>query len=100
MKILVADPIDNAGIEVLKSQASVDVKTGLKPEEIKNIIGDYEALIVRSETRATDEIIQAGKKLAKKCGVPDDYFSDPCPEFLSILRPKPGGTYVIRKREE
>jgi len=63
MKVLVADPIDKAGLEVLKSQVEVDIKTGLKPEELKSIIGDYEALIVRSETRANAEIIQAGKKL-------------------------------------
>src|SRR4030042_801244 len=63
MKILIADPLAQEGIEALKAQAEVDVKVGLKPEELKAIIGDYEALIVRSETKATAEIIQAGKKL-------------------------------------
>ncbi|MCJ7514760.1 MAG: phosphoglycerate dehydrogenase [Dehalococcoidia bacterium] len=63
MKILIADPVAEEGIEFLKTQAEVDVKLGLKPEELKAIIGDYEALIVRSETKATAEIIQAGKKL-------------------------------------
>jgi D-3-phosphoglycerate dehydrogenase len=63
MRILVADPVAKEGIEALKSQAEVDVKTGLKPEQLKEIIGDYEALVVRSETKATADIIQAGKKL-------------------------------------
>ncbi len=63
MKILVADPVAKEGIEALKAQAEVDVKIGLKPEELKSIIGDYEALIVRSETKATADIIRAGKKL-------------------------------------
>ena len=63
MKILVADPLAKEGLEVLSAQAEVDVKTGLKPDELKAIIGDYEALVVRSETKATAEIIQAGKKL-------------------------------------
>ncbi len=63
MKILVADPVAKEGIEVLQSQAEVDVKLGLKPDELKKIIGDYEALVVRSETKATADIIQAGKKL-------------------------------------
>lgn len=63
MKILVADPVAKEGVELLKSQAEVDVKVGLKPDELKAIIGDYEALVVRSETKATAEIIQAGKKL-------------------------------------
>lgn len=63
MKILVADPLAEEGVEVLKRQAEVDVKLKLKPEELKSIIGDYEALIVRSETKATADIIEAGKKL-------------------------------------
>jgi D-3-phosphoglycerate dehydrogenase len=41
----------------------VDVKTGLKPEELKSIIGDYHALIVRSATKVTAEIIDAAKNL-------------------------------------
>ena len=53
MKILVADPVAKEGIEALKAQAEVDVKVGLKPEELKAIIGDYEALVVRSETNST-----------------------------------------------
>ena len=64
MKVLIADPIAEEGIEALKAaKIDVDVKLGLKPEELKSIIGDYEALIVRSETRATAEVIQAGKRL-------------------------------------
>ncbi|MBM3148891.1 MAG: phosphoglycerate dehydrogenase [Chloroflexi bacterium] len=63
MKVLVADPMAEEGIEVLKRQVEVDVKLKLKPEELKSIIGDYEALIVRSETKATADIIEAGKKL-------------------------------------
>ena len=41
----------------------MDVKPGLKPEELISVIGDYEALIVRSQTKVTAEIIKAGKKL-------------------------------------
>ncbi len=63
MKVLVADPIAKEGIELLQRHVKVDVKTGLKPEELKSIIGEYDALIVRSETQVTPEIIEAGKKL-------------------------------------
>ena len=63
MKVLVADPIAQEGLEILKGKVDVDVKTGLKPEELIKIIGDYDALIVRSETQATPDIIKAGKKL-------------------------------------
>src|SRR3989339_20712 len=64
-KILVADPIADEGIEILKKQkdTEVDVKLKLAPEEIIAIIGDYDALVVRSETKATTPILEAAKKL-------------------------------------
>jgi D-3-phosphoglycerate dehydrogenase len=61
--VLVADPLAQEGIDLLKGCANVDVKTKLKPEEIKAIIGNYEALVVRSQTRVTADIIEAGNKL-------------------------------------
>jgi D-3-phosphoglycerate dehydrogenase / 2-oxoglutarate reductase len=63
MKVLVSDPIAKEGIEILKAQSNVDVKTGLKPEELLKIIGEYDALVVRSETKVTAEVMEAGKKL-------------------------------------
>src|SRR5512136_1351990 len=63
MKVLVADPIAPEGVEILKKSAEVDVKTGLKPEELLTIIGEYEGLMVRSETKVTAKVIEAGKKL-------------------------------------
>lgn len=63
MKILITDPVPDEGIDILRSTAEVDIKTGLKPEEIKAIIGNYEALLVRSQTKVTGDIIEAGKKL-------------------------------------
>ena len=63
MKVLITDPISDEGIDILRSHAQVDVKVGLTPEEIIPIIGDYEALVVRSQTRVTAQIIEAGKKL-------------------------------------
>ena len=52
-KILVADNIADEGIAVLSSEATVDVKLGLKPKELAGIIGDYDALVVRSEAKVT-----------------------------------------------
>ena len=63
VRILISDPIASEGVELLKAQADVDVKTGLKPQELVEILGDYDALIVRSETKVTSEIIRAGKRL-------------------------------------
>ena len=63
MKILISDPLSEEGIELLRHHAQVDVKTELSPKELISIIGDYEALVVRSQTKVTAEVIQAGKKL-------------------------------------
>lgn len=63
MRILVADPIAEEGIQVLRSCAQVDVKTKLELEQLKAIIGDYDALIVRSQTKVGAEVIELGKKL-------------------------------------
>jgi D-3-phosphoglycerate dehydrogenase / 2-oxoglutarate reductase len=62
-KVLVSDPIDQAGIDILSQVAQVDVKTGLKPEELIAIIGDYDAIMIRSETRMTKDVILAASKL-------------------------------------
>jgi len=63
MKVLIADPVSEEGIDILRPHAQVDVKTGLGPEELISIISDYEALVVRSQTQVTARIIGAGKKL-------------------------------------
>jgi len=63
MKVLIADPIADEGIEILRPVAEVDVRTGLKTEELVAIIGDYEGLLVRSQTQVTAEVIAAGTKL-------------------------------------
>jgi len=62
-KVLVSDPIDGAGIDILSQVASVDVKTGLPPAQLLEIIGDYDAILIRSGTKLTPDIIEAGKKL-------------------------------------
>ena len=62
-KVLVSDPINQAGIDILSQVAQVDVKTNLSPEELVGIIPEYDALMIRSGTRVTQEIIEAGKQL-------------------------------------
>ena len=64
MKVLIADRIANQGIDILKnSGAQVDIKLKLEPEELTSIIGNYDALVVRSQPRVTADVIRAGKKL-------------------------------------
>lgn len=63
MKVLVADPIAQEGIEALRAHAEVDVKLGMSPDELIAIIGEYDALVVRSDTQVSKEVIEAGEKL-------------------------------------
>src|SRR3989338_366223 len=65
MKILVCDPLGKAGMEVLKKdkEVTVDERPGLKPEELKKIVGAYDGLIIRSGSHISKEIIEHGKKL-------------------------------------
>ncbi|MFH1782146.1 MAG: phosphoglycerate dehydrogenase [Candidatus Omnitrophota bacterium] len=64
-KILISDSLAQEGIDILKKvkEFQVDVKLKLKPEELKSLIKDYDALLVRSETKATKEIIDSADKL-------------------------------------
>ncbi len=62
--ILVSDPVDTAGVERLKAAGhEVDVKTGMKPEELESVIGDYDALVVRSETKVTASVLAKAVRL-------------------------------------
>ena len=62
-KVLVSDNIAAEGIALLAAQAAVEVKTGLQPAELLELIPDYDALVVRSETKVTAPVIAAGRKL-------------------------------------
>ncbi|MDR0269096.1 phosphoglycerate dehydrogenase [Paenibacillus sp.] len=64
-KVLVSDPISDLGIQQLMDAADVQVekKTGLGEDELVAIIGEYDALLVRSQTRVTEKIMAAGTKL-------------------------------------
>lgn len=62
-KVLIPEKVSPDGLALLKDQFDVDEKKGLSPEQLKDIIGDYEALIVRSETQVTADLLNAAKKL-------------------------------------
>lgn len=63
MKILVADEIHEDGIKALQEFAEVDVATSLKPTELIERIEQYDVLVVRSATKVTKKVIEAGKRL-------------------------------------
>src|SRR3989449_4941598 len=59
-RILVREPIADAGMELLRAKFEVDVDTDAPLEEI---VGGYEALIVRSATQVTADVIGAARRL-------------------------------------
>ncbi|MCL2889554.1 MAG: phosphoglycerate dehydrogenase, partial [Eggerthellaceae bacterium] len=63
-KVLIAEKLAEEGIAILREKGhEVDVKLDLSPEELIAVIPEYEALIVRSATQASREVIEAGKNL-------------------------------------
>jgi len=65
MKVLVSDQLGEIGIRMFEEQEGieVDVKTGLSPDELKEIIGDYNGLVIRSATKVTADLLQSAQKL-------------------------------------
>jgi len=64
-KVLISDPLSEFGIQQLLDATDVEVvrKTNLSPSDLLDIIGDYDALLVRSQTQVTADVFAAGKKL-------------------------------------
>ncbi len=63
-KVLISDPITAAGVELFKEAGfAVEVKTDHTKEELLAKIKDFDALIVRSQTKVTAEIIEAAENL-------------------------------------
>ena len=65
MKILISDKLSEQGIELLRQESAwqVDVETALAPAQLLEVIGRYDALLVRSNTQVNTEVIQAAKSL-------------------------------------
>lgn len=64
-KVLITDPLSEFGIQQLLDAPDVEVvrQTNLSPSDLLTVIGDYDALLVRSQTQVTAEVFAAGKKL-------------------------------------
>ena len=63
MKILVAEPLAKQGVDILRAHHEVDEKIGLTPEELAGIIGEYDALLVRSQVKVTADILAHATRL-------------------------------------
>jgi D-3-phosphoglycerate dehydrogenase / 2-oxoglutarate reductase len=64
-KVLVSDSLAQEGLDILRSnpELEVDDKPKLPAEELLKIIGDYDALVIRSGTNVTKEVFEQAKKL-------------------------------------
>ncbi len=62
-KIIVTDGISENAKKMLDEKFTVDLKKGISPDELKKVIKDYNAIIIRSATKMTSEIIEAADNL-------------------------------------
>lgn len=63
-KVLIADELSPAAVQIFRQRGiEVDEKVGLKPKELREIVGQYDGLAIRSATKVTPEVIAVAKKL-------------------------------------
>lgn len=98
-RVLVADAISPKGVELLETggQLLVDVKTGLKEKELVAIVAGYSALVVRSQSKVTADVIDAAKhlKVVGRAGVGvDNVDVDAATRRGVIVMNTPGGNTV------
>nr|AZL94525.1 haptoglobin-related protein [Nephromyces sp. MMRI] len=88
-KVLVADPIDNAGLSILKKFALIHIYTKHTEEELMMCIHDYDALIVRSSTYVSSKIIKnaTNLKIIGRAGVGVDN--------IDVQTATQAGVYVV-----
>ena len=86
-KVIVTDSIDPAGIEILSQVAQVDVKLKLSPKELVAAIPEYDAIMIRSGTQVTKEVVEAGKnlKIVGRAGVGVDNVDIPAATRAGIV---------------
>jgi len=88
VKVLVCDPLHEEGINKLKQAGfDVNVKPTISQDQLKTIVSNYHALIVRSRTKVTKDIVQAGKhlKVVGRAGAGLDNIDVESAEKMGIL---------------
>lgn len=63
MKVLITDKINESAGKIIEAAAEVDFLPTMSEEELIKVISNYDALMVRSQTKVTAKIIEAGKNL-------------------------------------
>ncbi len=59
-RIIVTDGLDDVGVNILEKEAQVVKRPGISNEDIMIELKDYDAIIIRSRTKMTRELIEAG----------------------------------------
>ena len=64
MKVLICDKVETSAVEKMRNGGlTVDDKSGITAQDLLNVVGDYDIMVVRSATKATKEVIEKGKNL-------------------------------------
>ncbi len=88
-RVLVSDPISETGLAPLRADPSIaiDLRTGLTPAALLEAIDGYDALLVRSGTQVTADLLRAGKALrvVARAGVGVDNIDVPAATALGII---------------
>ena len=87
MKVLVTDKVSEKGVTVLQQEFDVDIKNSLSPEELLEIIPQYDALVVRSETKVTKAVLEvaANLKVIGRAGVGVDNIDVPAATAKGVI---------------
>ncbi|RMZ83273.1 hypothetical protein DV738_g1393, partial [Chaetothyriales sp. CBS 135597] len=86
-RVLCPEKLSSDGLALLRKTLEVDEKKGLSAEELLSIIPEYDALLVRSETKVTADVLKAGRKLkvVARAGVGVDNVDVPTATKLGIV---------------
>ena len=99
MKVLVSDNLGQIGIEMFQKENNIDidVKTGLTPDQLKDIIPKYDALVIRSATKVTEELLEAATnlKVVGRAGIGLDNVDIPAATKRGVVvMNTPGGNVI------
>jgi D-3-phosphoglycerate dehydrogenase len=89
LRVLVSDPISESGLAPLRADPNIaiDLRPGLSPADLLDVIGNYDAILVRSGTQVTAELLRAGASLrvVARAGVGVDNIDVAAATLLGII---------------
>ncbi len=87
-KVLISDKLSPAAVQIFKDRGiETDVKVGLTPDELKAIIGNYDGLAIRSNTKVTADVlaVAGGLKVVGRAGIGVDNVDVPAATARGIV---------------